>query len=103
MPTASAVRLPSAPVGRSYGCTRIAAFPAPRARINGRIRSYATANPKFPHETTADQWFTESQFESYRSLGLDIAKKILDDNIVLCPKTKLTFHSALSALPPTTR
>ena len=25
----------------------------------------------FPHEATADQWFTESQFESYRSLGLE--------------------------------
>lgn len=33
------------------------------------IRSYAAANPTFPHETTADQWFSESQMESYRSLG----------------------------------
>ena len=39
------------------------------------IRSYATANPTFPHETTADQWFTELQFESYRSLGLDIGSR----------------------------
>jgi hypothetical protein len=67
------------------------------------IRSYATANPEFPHETTADQWFTESQFESYRSLGLDIGNKILCDEVILCPKTKLTFHGALSAVPPTTR
>jgi hypothetical protein len=42
------------------------------------IRSYAMANPDFPHETTLDQWFTESQFESYRSLGLDIANNILN-------------------------
>ena len=42
------------------------------------IRSYATANPDFPHETTADQWFTELQLESYRSLGLDIGSRILD-------------------------
>jgi hypothetical protein len=41
------------------------------------VRSYATANKTFPHETTADQWFTEAQFESYRSLGLDIANTIL--------------------------
>jgi hypothetical protein len=26
-------------------------------------------HPEFPHESTADQWFTESQFESYRRLG----------------------------------
>jgi hypothetical protein len=33
------------------------------------VRSYALAHPEFPHETTADQWFSESQFEAYRSLG----------------------------------
>jgi hypothetical protein len=33
------------------------------------IFNYATANATFPHETTANQWFTESQFESYRMLG----------------------------------
>jgi hypothetical protein len=34
------------------------------------------ANRDFPHQSTADQWFSESQFESYeidrvRSLGVD--------------------------------
>jgi hypothetical protein len=43
------------------------------------IRSYAMAHPEFPHETTVDQWFTESQFESYRSLGLEIGKSVLSD------------------------
>jgi hypothetical protein len=33
------------------------------------VRSYAAANPAFPHQTTADQWFSESQMESYRRLG----------------------------------
>jgi len=33
------------------------------------IRAYAAANPKFPHDSTLNQWFTESQFESYRELG----------------------------------
>ena len=33
------------------------------------IKNYKTKNSTFPHETTADQWFTESQFESYRQLG----------------------------------
>ena len=28
-----------------------------------------TLNKQFPHEPTTDQWFSESQFESYRRLG----------------------------------
>ena len=64
------------------------------------IRSYATANPDFPHESTTDQWFTESQFESYRSLGLDIANNILQQKVVLRAadahgKGKLTLNDAL--------
>jgi hypothetical protein len=51
--------------------------PAYHGTEGAGIRSYATAHPEFPHESTADQWFTESQFESYRSLGLDIANNIL--------------------------
>jgi hypothetical protein len=43
----------------------------------GGIRSYANAHPEFPHETTLDQWFSESQFESYRALGFEIADHIL--------------------------
>lgn len=30
---------------------------------------YRAENPSFPHHTTADQWFDETQFESYRKLG----------------------------------
>ena len=33
------------------------------------IRAYAATNQDFPHESTSDQWFSESQFESYRRLG----------------------------------
>jgi len=33
------------------------------------VRSYAMANLDFPHQSTANQWFSESQFESYRALG----------------------------------
>jgi glycerophosphoryl diester phosphodiesterase len=29
----------------------------------------------FPHQTTADQWFDESQFESYRKLGMHIGEE----------------------------
>ena len=53
--------------------------PAYHGTEGAAIRSYATANKTFPHETTTDQWFTELQFESYRALGLDIGNTILCD------------------------
>jgi hypothetical protein len=33
------------------------------------VAAYASGSLPFPHETTADQFFSESQFESYRALG----------------------------------
>ena len=33
------------------------------------ILRYAAEHPAFPHESTSDQFFDESQFESYRALG----------------------------------
>jgi len=33
------------------------------------ILAYKASNPAFPHDSTADQFFGESQFESYRRLG----------------------------------
>jgi hypothetical protein len=41
------------------------------------IVAYATANATFPHETTGDQFFSESQFESYRSLGFEIMDGVM--------------------------
>jgi hypothetical protein len=43
------------------------------------VRAYAAGSPDFPHETTADQFFTESQMESYRSLGAHVVEKVLGD------------------------
>jgi hypothetical protein len=43
------------------------------------VTAYALANVAFPHETTADQFFSESQLESYRSLGAYIVKTILGE------------------------
>ncbi len=41
------------------------------------ILSYKDAHPFFPHETTADQFFNESQFESYRALGDHVMAHVL--------------------------
>ena len=39
------------------------------------LLEYARRVPQFPHQTTADQWFDESQFESYRKLGMHVAEE----------------------------
>ena len=43
------------------------------------IFNYATANLQFPHESTLDQWFSESQFESYRMLGVYTVEQIVQE------------------------
>jgi hypothetical protein len=40
------------------------------------VKQYAAANPSFPHQSTAEQFFNESQFESYRRLGLHVIEEI---------------------------
>jgi len=41
------------------------------------VRSYFNAHPRFPHDSTAEQFFTESEFESYRQLGETEALKLV--------------------------
>jgi hypothetical protein len=38
------------------------------------ILNYKTNHPSFPHESTADEFFDDAQFESYRALGYHIAE-----------------------------
>ena len=42
-------------------------------------RGYKGANPDFPDQTTADQFFDEEQFEAYRELGYKIAGTMIKD------------------------
>ena len=39
------------------------------------VLEYARRVTRFPHQSTADQWFAESQFESYRALGMHIGEQ----------------------------
>jgi hypothetical protein len=43
------------------------------------IFEYFKTNPTFPHESTSDQFFSESQFESYRMLGAYTMEKFCTD------------------------
>jgi hypothetical protein len=42
------------------------------------IMHYRRTRKDFPHETTADQFFDEAQFESYRHLGYEVALRSVD-------------------------
>ena len=47
------------------------------------VKDYRRANPAFPQETTADQFFNEAQFESYRALGYHAMNGALQDATTL--------------------
>ena len=47
---------------------------------NDYIKDYNRRNPDFPHETTADQFFSEEQFEVYRALGFHAMDGFLNGN-----------------------
>ncbi len=46
------------------------------------IRAYRKDNPQYPHESTADQFFAEDQFEAYRALGEHACKHVFRDKDV---------------------
>lgn len=48
---------------------------------NVSVTQYRAAHPSFPHETTANQFFSEDQFESYRKLGQHIVRHSLRGNL----------------------
>ena len=41
------------------------------------VTQYAKTHPEFPHESTANQFFNEAQFESYVRLGAHIVEEIM--------------------------
>ncbi len=55
------------------------------------IYEYFKSNQTFPHESTADQFFTESQFESYRMLGVHTMEK-------MCPGKSADFPAFVSSV-----
>lgn len=50
----------------------------PLEKLGADLYSYARKQERFPQQSTADQFFDESQFESYRALGKDITLAWLD-------------------------
>lgn len=70
------------------GClvyVRAKLLPDAPADVIARARSH----PAFPHESTLDQFFDESTFEAYRSLGFLVGYDVLDD-----PRVALALTSS---------
>ena len=63
------------------------------------VINYHLANRDFPHEDTIDQWFSESQFESYRKLGFHKMEKLVAAGREKIPADKpLTLPNLMEAL-----
>ncbi|QOY95047.1 hypothetical protein IM543_03895 [Massilia sp. UMI-21] len=45
---------------------------------NADLLNYRKVHPAYPHESSVDQWFDETQFESYRALGQYVGNCALD-------------------------
>lgn len=46
------------------------------------LQDYRRQSPTFPHETKADQFFSEAQFEAYRALGEHIGDDLFQPEFV---------------------
>ena len=57
------------------------------------VYNYAQSSEDFPHESTADQFFSESQFESYRALGRHVINEICDNYLPDKPPYAHTYES----------
>ncbi len=65
------------------------------------IYEYFKSNKAFPHESTTDQFFSESQFESYRMLGVHTMEKLCADCAGSFHEFAQTiFQSHLGVSPP---
>jgi len=53
------------------------------------LLNYRKTNKGFPHQSTSDQWFDETQFEAYRVLGYQIGKEVLEHAVDDVAKNKL--------------
>jgi hypothetical protein len=67
------------------------------------IMRYASQFPDFPHQSTADQWFDETQFESYRRLGEHIARVAFEnaasnDKVIIYDGDSINENNKLASI-----
>jgi hypothetical protein len=64
------------------------------------LLGYRGANPAFPDQSTADQFFDEEQFEAYRELGFIIAERMMRDPDAQAAIAKVLGPAAPWNAPP---
>jgi hypothetical protein len=68
------------------------------------LLNYAAQHLTFPHESTLNQFFTESQFESYRALGYHCARetfqRVIAQTNAMCSNCDLFKQLYDSWYPP---
>ena len=62
------------------------------------ILRYKAEHEHFPHQTTSDQWFDESQFESYRKLGEHVMDSVVKDIFDKIQVSKMDNQALTEAL-----
>jgi Patatin-like phospholipase len=75
----SAVDMPKGKNPDDYDGVLIYVKPAVYGNEPRDVVNYSKLSPTFPQESSADQFFTESQFESYRELGSWIIDQLVAD------------------------
>jgi hypothetical protein len=61
------------------------------------VTQYAKAHPDFPHESTANQFFNESQFESYVRLGSHIVEELAQEGFAGQPPSPMGLDDLFGA------
>jgi hypothetical protein len=56
------------------------------------LKKYRAENPAFPHQSTAQQLFSETQFEAYRALGEHVAQDLFRPDLVGRWQATLSVH-----------
>ena len=73
--------------------------PAVYGKLEPRdVVNYSNLSPTFPQESSADQFFSESQFESYRQLGSWIIDQLVANPSAGGTPVKVTAHREGSLL-----
>ena len=71
--------------------------PSFRGDEPAEVQAYALAHEDFPHESTANQWFGEAQFEAYRALGEHTIGQIARN--IQCPTLRSFLEAVASSKP----
>src|SRR5206468_3283551 len=64
------------------------------------VNYYQSQHAEFPHESTADQFFSEDQFEAYRALGHHVADDLFSSELLgdeTPPASLASWFAAISA------